>query len=136
MAVLSLSQVEAEIDVILLAQVESEPSANAREQFVISKLARSWSDFPDTSECRKSEPLRQLESILELGGEHPSVDVPARHISSKLIIRSEDTLPVEWGFTVSSAEKKVVGKYLAIAQTGILVECESVRLKRKIMATR
>jgi len=105
------------------------PSSARQEVLAIEQLIRSGNDFTDARERHNAESFWQLEPVLQLGRNHVAVEIPARGVSSQLVIRSIDAVPIERRLPLRSAHTQVVSEYLLFRKASVLAEAKSVRLK-------
>jgi hypothetical protein len=126
----TLGDVGTKIDMIRLAQFESQPAATAGQEVAFLKqLTGSGDDSADTAECDQAKPLRQDQAILQLRGQLVAIEVPACSISPQVIVGPIYAVPVERGLPGNRAEKGVIGKNLIFAQTRIFAKRSAVRLE-------
>ena len=132
-----LANVGTKIDMIFLAQQESEPASAAGKKLLFPiQLTPSGNSFANTAECDETKPLRQDEAIFHLRCGHVACEVAARCVSSQFIVGSIYAIAVERRSPASCAEISVIGKNLTIAQTPVFVERHLVRLEGILAAQR
>jgi hypothetical protein len=113
MTVLADSCVSAKVYVIFLIEQKSHASSAARQKILaIEQLIAAGDNFSDPSERDDTESLWQLQSILQLCGNHVPVDILACRVSAQLIICPVDAVPVERWLTAGGADTEIKGQHL------------------------